>query len=101
GRRSAWRSTRVRLSKAANRSENSEPESRATLSGSPDSGPERPAPRTEAEDMKKLLFVAIAAAAFLIPRAVLAHHGWGGYLDAEFEVSGTVAVPVSLAGPHA
>jgi hypothetical protein len=30
-----------------------------------------------------------------------AHHGWGGYLDAEFEISGTVESPVSLAGPHA
>ena len=31
----------------------------------------------------------------------LAHHGWAGYLDAEFEIRGTVEVPVSLAGPHA
>jgi len=30
-----------------------------------------------------------------------AHHGWGGYADAEFELSGTVESPVSLAGPHA
>jgi len=30
-----------------------------------------------------------------------AHHGWGGYLDAEFEISGTVESSVSLAGPHA
>jgi hypothetical protein len=32
---------------------------------------------------------------------VAAHHGWGGYLDAEFELSGTLAAPVSVAGPHA
>ena len=51
--------------------------------------------------MKKLSFVAIAAFALLAPRLVSAHHGWGGYLDAEFEVSGTTEVPVSLAGPHA
>jgi hypothetical protein len=30
-----------------------------------------------------------------------AHHGWGGNLDAEFELTGTVQTPVSLAGPHA
>jgi hypothetical protein len=30
-----------------------------------------------------------------------AHHGWGGYQDAQFELSGTVETPVSLAGPHA
>jgi uncharacterized protein DUF6152 len=30
-----------------------------------------------------------------------AHHGWGGYLDADFQLSGTVESPVSLAGPHA
>ena len=51
--------------------------------------------------MRRLLFVAAAAAALLAPRAVLAHHGWGGYLDSEFEISGTVSMPVSLAGPHA
>ena len=31
----------------------------------------------------------------------LAHHGWGGNLDEEFEISGTVVTGVSLAGPHA
>ena|SRR5215469_6689480 len=30
-----------------------------------------------------------------------AHHGWGGNLDEEFEITGTVATGVSLAGPHA
>jgi len=39
--------------------------------------------------------------ALLSARPVSAHHGWGGYLDAEFEISGTVEQPVSLAGPHA
>ena len=30
----------------------------------------------------------------------LAHHGWAGNLDEEFELSGTVETGVSLAGPH-
>lgn len=30
-----------------------------------------------------------------------AHHGWAGYLEEEFELTGTVARAVSLAGPHA
>ena len=30
-----------------------------------------------------------------------AHHGWGGNLDEEFELTGTVERGVSLAGPHA
>jgi hypothetical protein len=30
-----------------------------------------------------------------------AHHGWAGNSDEEFELTGTVASPVSLAGPHA
>ena len=32
---------------------------------------------------------------------VLAHHGWGGNSDEEFELTGTVEKGVSLAGPHA
>ena len=30
-----------------------------------------------------------------------AHHGWGGYVDALSDLSGTVESSVSLAGPHA
>ncbi len=30
-----------------------------------------------------------------------AHHGWEGYLNEDFEISGTVESPVSVAGPHA
>jgi hypothetical protein len=30
-----------------------------------------------------------------------AHHGWGGNSDEEFDLTGTVESPVSLAGPHA
>lgn len=37
----------------------------------------------------------------LVSTPALAHHGWGGYSDKEFEMSGTVVKPVSLAGPHA
>jgi hypothetical protein len=52
--------------------------------------------------MKKLLLV-FAASVLVVaaPRALFAHHGWGGNLDEEFELSGTVSKPVSLAGPHA
>jgi hypothetical protein len=31
----------------------------------------------------------------------LAHHGWGGNSEEEFELTGTVSTGVSLAGPHA
>jgi hypothetical protein len=31
----------------------------------------------------------------------LAHHGWAGNSDEEFELTGTVSTGVSLAGPHA
>jgi hypothetical protein len=30
-----------------------------------------------------------------------AHHGWAEYEDTQFEITGTLASPVSLAGPHA
>jgi hypothetical protein len=30
-----------------------------------------------------------------------AHHGWAGYLDADFQLSGVVESPVSTAGAHA
>jgi len=38
-------------------------------------------------------------AALSVP--VYAHHGWGGNSDQETEMTGTLEVPVSLAGPHA
>jgi Family of unknown function (DUF6152) len=41
----------------------------------------------------------LALALFAIP--ALAHHGWAGNEDKEFELSGTVTTGVSLAGPHA
>ena len=45
--------------------------------------------------------LALASVMILSPHAVIAHHGWGGYLDQQFEITGTLETPVSLAGPHA
>src|SRR2546422_6696203 len=55
-------------------------------------------------DMKTRLSVYTSVAIlvlsfFAIPG--LAHHGWGGNLDEEFQITGTVQSSVSLAGPHA
>ena len=44
--------------------------------------------------------VILATVLFLLPISLSAHHGWGGYLTDEFEITGTVSTPVSLAGPH-
>jgi uncharacterized protein DUF6152 len=44
---------------------------------------------------------ALVATTLLWSPAALAHHGWGGYLDATSDISGTVESAVSLAGPHA
>ncbi|MGH3677189.1 MAG: DUF6152 family protein [Mycobacterium sp.] len=50
-------------------------------------------------------WVTILAAIFLMAVAmaapVSAHHGWSEYQDEQFEVTGTLETPVSLAGPHA
>lgn len=45
----------------------------------------------------RLLAAAIAAAALASPTA--AHHGWAGYLDAEFSLTGVVE-SANLGGPH-
>jgi Family of unknown function (DUF6152) len=50
--------------------------------------------------MKRLTFV-FAFVLLLTPMAVSAHHGWAGYSDEEFEITGTLEEAVSLAGPHA
>jgi hypothetical protein len=47
------------------------------------------------------LFAGIVAAALYLTMPVIAHHGWGGYLDQTTDISGTVEAPVSMAGPHA
>ena len=31
----------------------------------------------------------------------IAHHGWAGYAEEEFEISGTLETQVALAGPTA
>lgn len=41
-----------------------------------------------------LMLVTIAA----VP--AIAHHGWAGYSEEEFEISGTLETQVALAGPH-
>jgi hypothetical protein len=41
----------------------------------------------------------VAVSISIIP--ALGHHGWGGNLDEEFQITGTVESGVSLAGPHA
>ncbi len=43
--------------------------------------------------------VVVLALSWAIP--ALAHHGWGGNLDEEFQLTGVVESGVSLAGPHA
>ena len=44
---------------------------------------------------------ALVLALFLSMLPASAHHGWGGYHDEDFKISGTLESPVSLAGPHA
>ena len=46
-----------------------------------------------------ILALMLAAAVVSVP--VSAHHGWGGNSEQQSELTGTVEVPVSLAGPHA
>jgi hypothetical protein len=43
----------------------------------------------------------VACALAVLPLSGAAHHGWAGNGDEEFELSGTVAAPLSLVGPHA
>ena len=49
--------------------------------------------------LKLSLLVLVAFAISALP--LLAHHGWSGNSDKEFEITGTVEKGVSLAGPHA
>jgi hypothetical protein len=51
----------------------------------------------------RLRFTLLIAALLLALAAapLLAHHGWSGNSDKEFEITGTVEKGVSLAGPHA
>jgi hypothetical protein len=45
--------------------------------------------------------IALVAALLMPAMPVLAHHGWGGNQETEFELTGTLVKQVSLAGPHA
>ena len=45
--------------------------------------------------------LALLAAVVVSPLPAFAHHGWGGYQDQQFEITGTLETAVSLAGPHA
>jgi hypothetical protein len=50
----------------------------------------------------KLSILSGAALSFsLASLPTLAHHGWSGQSDEQFELTGTVQTDVSLAGPHA
>lgn len=48
-----------------------------------------------------IVLAAIALMAVAMAAPVSAHHGWSEYQDEQFEITGTLATPVSLAGPHA
>jgi hypothetical protein len=51
---------------------------------------------------RRILQIALATVLLALPALpALAHHGWGGNEDAEYEMTGTVVRQVSLAGPHA
>ena len=43
--------------------------------------------------------VVLVAVALAVP--VSAHHGWEDYQDEQFEITGTLEAPISLAGAHA
>lgn len=45
-------------------------------------------------------FAAVVVTAVAVAAPVNAHHGWSEYSDEQFEISGTLTTPVSLAGPH-
>jgi hypothetical protein len=47
------------------------------------------------KSLAAMLFLAMIAAV-----SVSAHHGWAGYADQEFEISGTLETPVKLVGAH-
>ena len=52
--------------------------------------------------MKVLAFLGSVTLALVLSSSTLAaHHGWAGQGTENFELTGTVQTPVSLAGPHA
>ena len=48
-----------------------------------------------------IVLAATALMAVAMAAPVSAHHGWSEYGDEQFDITGTLATPVSLAGPHA
>ena len=48
--------------------------------------------------MKRVLAVLILAMITAMP--TVAHHGWAGYAEEEFEISGTLETQVALVGAH-
>ena len=48
--------------------------------------------------MKRLAVLVTLAMISAVP--TIAHHGWAGYAEEEFEISGTLETQVALAGPH-
>ncbi|MGZ8311053.1 MAG: DUF6152 family protein [Allosphingosinicella sp.] len=49
--------------------------------------------------MNRIRLIALAAAAAIFASPSAAHHGWGGYLDEEFSLTGVVE-SANLGGPH-
>ena len=50
--------------------------------------------------MRNLFIAGCALAVAVLVAPLSAHHGWGGQSQQEFEITGTVEAPLSLAGPH-
>jgi hypothetical protein len=46
-------------------------------------------------------WIAVVGVAVLFTAAVSAHHGWSGYQNEQFELTGTLETDVNLGGPHA
>jgi Family of unknown function (DUF6152) len=55
--------------------------------------------RKHVKSVTMLAGVVLGALALAAP--VSAHHGWSEYQDTQFDITGTLETPVSLAGPHA
>ena len=48
-----------------------------------------------------MMLAGVVLVAVVLAAPVRAHHGWSEYQDKQFEITGTLDTPVSLAGPHA
>ena len=49
----------------------------------------------------RFLWSVLAIACVLVVTPLMAHHGWAGYSEKEFEITGKLEKPVSMAGAHA